>query len=202
MAGSNGYANMVRNRKPRGKRRKLDDYETPGEVTSALCRAVQFKGPILEPAAGSGRMARALRAETGRRVVTADLKRGVDFLKRTKHWPGDIVTNPPYGAGRADAFVRHALKLARGKVAMLLELKYPTGEKRVTELFSGHLKPEAMVWIPWRIQFIVNGKPIKSQFYNHCWVVWPEKRLRNVSHDCKTYWAEDERKIFDGIFSR
>ena len=54
---ANGYAGLVRARAdaPKGKRRRLDDYETPQEVTEALCEVVKFRGPILEPAAGSGR---------------------------------------------------------------------------------------------------------------------------------------------------
>lgn len=177
---ANGYAGLVRARaeKPQGKRRKLDDYETPEEVTRALCEAVTFKGPILEPAAGSDRMARVLRAETGQKVTTADIKRGQNFLERKAKWPGDIVTNPPYRDGMADAFVRKALELAEGKVAMLMELKFATGDQRCRDLFQ-NMPPEFEIAIPWRIYFFAGGKPITSQFYNHCWLVWPDRKTRD-----------------------
>lgn len=193
MAGSNAYANLVRSRKakPKGKRRKLDDYETPSIDTERLCRFVKFRGPILEPAAGSGRMSRALVTWTSKRVTTADIKRGQDFLKRSKTWKGDIITNPPYHHGMADAFVQHALKLADGRVAMLLELKYLTGQKRAKSLYNV-CKPEAVIVIPNRIYFFAGGKQIKSQFYSHCWIVWPPRALRGPGTRTETYWADDQ----------
>jgi hypothetical protein len=48
----------------RDTRRALDDYETPSSATLALCEFVDLgpKPKIFEPAAGSGRMVRALQA--------------------------------------------------------------------------------------------------------------------------------------------
>ena len=183
---------MVRKRaaKPKGARRKLDDYETPSVDTERVCRFIKFRGPILEPASGSGRMARALLTWAGKKVTTADLKRGQDFLKRTKIWKGDIITNPPYHKGMADAFVQHALKLADGRVAMLLEIKYLAGQKRAK--FYNTCKPEAVIVIPNRVYFFAGGKQITSQFYSHCWVVWPSRTLRGKGTRTEIYWAEDE----------
>lgn len=192
---NNGYAALVNARKdkPKGKRRKLDDYETPSEDTERLCRFVKFRGPILEPAAGSGRMARALFTWTGKRVTTQDIKRGQDFTTRTKKWHGDIITNPPYRDGLADAFVYKALELADGRVAMLMELKYLTGSKRAQELYTV-CKPEAIIVIPGRIYFYEGGtkKQIQSQFYSHCWIVWPPRPLRGPGVRTETHWALDE----------
>jgi hypothetical protein len=185
---ANGYAGLVRARKPTGKRRRLDDYETPPEVTQALCQVVKFEGPILEPAAGSGRMANALKTWTGQKIATADIKRGDDFTKRTTRWAGDIVTNPPYRDGLADAFVAKALELADGRVAMLMELKFLTGQKRAEALFYP-TPPSDVIIIPWRIYFIAGGKPIDSQFYNHCWIVWPPRRLRKSTTKTRTHFA-------------
>lgn len=191
MPGANGYAALVRNRKPKGKRRKLDDYETPAEHTAALCRVIKFRGPILEPAAGSGRMARALLTWTGKRVTTQDIKRGQDFTARTKVWPGDIITNPPYRDGLSDKFVLKALELAHGRVAMLMELKYLTGSKRADYLYRP-CKPEAIIYIPGRIYFYEGGgKQIKSQFYSHCWIVWPPRPLRGPGVRTESYWADE-----------
>ena len=113
-------------------------YPTPPEATRALLSVETFDGPIWEPACGQGHIARVLEA-SGHQVLSTDLNdwsygtHGVDFLNdahivatraaapRVKH----IVTNPPYGSGLADAFVRQALRIARqtgGKVAMLLNL--------------------------------------------------------------------------------
>ena len=96
MSGRNGYAALVRQRASRkGKRRPLDDYETPGNVTRRLTRLVRLNSPILEPACGSGRMVRDLRSQTGLKVVGFDIQHGADFFARTEPWEGDIVTNPP-----------------------------------------------------------------------------------------------------------
>jgi hypothetical protein len=105
-------------------------YPTPPEATRALLSVESFDGPIWEPACGDGRIAKVL-SDHGQCVVSTDLhayghgESGIDFLKartpRAKH----IVTNPPYGRGLADRFVRHALTLTRqtgGKVAMLLNM--------------------------------------------------------------------------------
>jgi hypothetical protein len=178
----NGYAAMVAAKKDapksKAKRRKMDDYETPEDNTAALCQLVKFAGPILEPASGSGRMARALAEFTGKKVTTADMKRGADFTRRVAPWAGDIVTNPPYRDNLPETFARNALKLASGRVALLVEQKWLTGAKRARGLFSEYV-PEAFVFLASRIYFFEGGgKPIDSQFFSHCWVVWPEKKRR------------------------
>jgi len=194
MGGSNGYASMVWNKKkkgarPKGKRRKLDNYETPPRNTFQVTEAIKFKGPILEPACGSGRMVHALRASTGLKVTGFDLKNGHDFLARTAIWPGDIVTNPPYGNGMADAFANHALKLADGRVAVLVELKFLTGDRRAAKLFR-RLRPELVIVIPERIYFFAGKKPIPAQFYNHCWIVWPDRKTRRRgNYETKLIWT-------------
>lgn len=173
----NGYAAMVRTRG--SKRRKLDDYETPANVTEALVNNTSLFGPILEPAAGSGRMAKVLSKKYGR-VTTADIKRGQDFLKRTKYWHGSIVTNPPYRDDLPEAFARKALQLAEGNVALLVEGKWLWGSKRARGLFNTY-KPSLVIVLASRIYFHEgSGKPIPSQFFSHCWVVWPPRSMRTL----------------------
>jgi hypothetical protein len=105
-------------------------YPTPPEATKALLSAEQFDGDIWEPACGDGAIAKELIAQ-GHRVIATDLvdhgygTPGLDFLTtefpRAKH----IVTNPPYGRGLADKFLKHALNLTAmtgGSVAMLLNI--------------------------------------------------------------------------------
>lgn len=107
-------------------------------------------------------MAAVLRA-AGYRVQTADIRTGQDFLRRSR--PAEnIVTNPPYSGGLAEQFVRHALTLARGKVAMLLPVYFlETGQRaellrtaKAIYLFSRRLRfpnerhcPFGQVWIVW-----------------------------------------------------
>jgi hypothetical protein len=177
----NGYAAMVRARKakPKGKRRKMDDYETPENVTEVLLENVTLQGPILEPAAGSGRMTKVFR-RWKYHYTTADLKRGQDFLKRKYAWAGSIVTNPPYRDDLPEAFARKALALADGHVALLVEGKWLWGSKRAAGLFSSY-KPSLVIVLSSRIYFHEgSGKPIPSQFFSHCWVVWGPRATRDL----------------------
>lgn len=193
MSQRNGYAALVRQRTDGvTKRRKLDDYETPGNVTRRLTRFVKLAGPILEPACGSGFMVKELRQETGLRVVGTDIKGGIDFLKRAKEWRGDIVTNPPYRDGLAEKFARHALKLASGRVCMLVQSGFIWGDKRADGLFA-EFPPDQIIVIPERIYFLVNGKPIDSQFFSHAWVCWPSQRIRaGRLGPCQIHWAQSD----------
>ena len=98
-------------------------YRTPPEVTQALLDREEFDGTILDPVAGMGDMTKVLRAKYPKKVLASDLydygfkcETGVDFLKTTE--PCDcIVMNPPFS--KTAAFVRHAIQLARKKVAVL-----------------------------------------------------------------------------------
>lgn len=105
-------------------------YPTPPEATRALLSVENFDGTIWEPACGDGRIAKVL-TDHGHDVVSTDLvaygygESGVDFLKQRDARAKHIVTNPPYGFGLADHFVRRALELTQwtgGKVAMLLNM--------------------------------------------------------------------------------
>lgn len=200
--GSNRWATMSRagsarraakpSAKPASKRRVLDDYETPESATNALGPFLKAKGPILEPASGSGRMARALKGLfPGVKIETADIKRGADFLKRTKTHKGPCVTNPPYRDGQAEAFARQALKLCDGKVAMLMQSGFVWGSRRANGFFLAGYRPERIIIIPWRIMFIDgDGKEIEGQFFSHAWVIWPSRSMRALNKTTAVDWAE------------
>jgi len=177
--------------KGKPKRRPLDDYETPPEPTQALRPFIELTGALLEPAAGSGRMVRALKQTfPSLKIESSDVKRGKDFMKRTAPFKGHIFTNPPYGNGQAEAFARQALALASGKVGMLMQLDWLTGSRRAKGVYLAGLKPELIIVIPWRILFIDgDGNPIEGQFFNHCWVIWPERDKRAKNRVTRIEWA-------------
>ena len=89
-------------------------YPTPPEATRALLSVEQFDGDIWEPACGDGRIAKVL-TDHGHAVISTDLhayghgETGIDFLRERTARAKHIVTNPPYGWGLADRFVRRAL---------------------------------------------------------------------------------------------
>lgn len=116
-------------------------YPTPPEATRALLSVETFDGDIWEPACGDGRIAKVL-GDHGHAVIATDLHAygagasGVDFLAETRPRAKHIVTNPPYGWGLADRFVRRALALTRqtgGKVAMLLNMASLCHPRRTDE---------------------------------------------------------------------
>ena len=116
-------------------------YPTPPEATRALLSVEDFDGDIWEPACGDGRIAKVL-TDHGYAVVSTDLhayghgETGVDFLAQRTARAKHIVTNPPYGWGLADRFVRRALTLTGqtgGKVAMLLNMASLCHPRRTAE---------------------------------------------------------------------
>ena len=116
-----------------GNRRKDDFYPTPPRGISALLDVEKFDGPIWEPACGDGAISRVL-CEHGYDVVSTDLvdrgygQSNVDFLLEWRPRAPNIVTNPPFKL--AVPFVRNAVALSTGKVAMLLKIAFLGGIER------------------------------------------------------------------------
>ena len=155
-----------------------DFYPTPPQATRALLSVERFNGTIWEPACGDGAISKVLLAQ-GCMVISTDLvyrgfgTGGVNFLTETRTRARNIVTNPPYGNGLADAFVRHALRLVApvgGSVAMLLNLAslaHPVRHHQWTR------QPPAAVYILDELTCWPNG--IARGFaaeHRYCWAVW------------------------------
>ena len=138
---------FVRGIIPSEDRERDDFYPTPAEGTRALLAVEKFDGAIWEPACGEGDISRVLES-AGYDVVSTDLiDRGYgearrDFLMEWRPLAPNIVTNPPFK--HAEEFVRKALDLTTGKVAMLCRLAWLEGKQR-RELFEG--TPLARVWV-------------------------------------------------------
>lgn len=134
----------------RANREKDDFYPTPPRGTQALLAVETFNGPIWEPACGDGAISRELEA-AGYEVISTDLvnrgfgQSGVDFLMETKPLAPNIVTNPPFKL--AVPFVRRALDLAAGKVAVLCKLSFLEGGEKCgrKQLFAEF--PPSRVWV-------------------------------------------------------
>jgi hypothetical protein len=172
-------------RPPAGPDRRARDiadnyYPTPPEATRALLSVETFDGPVHEPACGEGHIAEELKA-AGHCVVATDLNdrgygtTGLDFLSQQVPLARHIITNPPYGSGLADAFVRKALLLTRqtgGKVAMLLNLA-SLAEPARTPLWRRH--PPARLYaidsvVCWPEP--VRRPPAHFTRQRYCWAVW------------------------------
>ncbi len=135
-------------------REKDDFYPTPTEGIEGLLAVETFSGPVWEPACGDGAISRVL-VERGFDVVSTDLvDRGygeprIDFLMEYRPRAPNIVTNPPFKM--VAPFIRKALELSSGKVAMLLRLACLEGSERGALYESS---PLARVWVfKKRLQF-------------------------------------------------
>lgn len=109
-------------------REKDDFYPTPASLTRPMLAREKFEGDVWECACGDGAMSRLIHASIDGNVVSTDLVHrgymlgdsGIDFLKQTKLWAPNIVTNPPFKLWRA--FAEHAHALGARKVVLFSRL--------------------------------------------------------------------------------
>lgn len=153
------------------KRRELDFYPTPPEVTHALMRFLKLEpSRIWEPACGDGAMATVL-AQYGHEVIASDLREtgygngGIDFLASAEKCDA-IITNPPFVV--SEQFIRHALGQAK-TVAMVLKSQYWHAAKR-TELFK-QFPPAYVLPLSWRPDFMGGERGGAPTMEVH-WTVW------------------------------
>jgi hypothetical protein len=164
-------------------RAPLEFYPTPPEATRALLAAETFDGPIWEPASGKGAISEEL-VRAGYEVVSTDLgdygygTGGIDFLSETRVRAKHIVTNPPYGRGLADRFVRQALAITAktgGKVAMLLNLSSLCHPDRHHSFMR---RPPVRIYALDDCVCYPEGNPdLATRFTNthrYCWLVWDQ----------------------------
>jgi hypothetical protein len=112
---------------------RVDDeyYREPAWIIDALLDVVPFTGSILDPCCGGGRIpSRCLERgmdATGSDIVKHGFGTVQDFFDRTA--PVDnVISNPPYCL--AEDVAKHALGIARHKVALLLRLAFLEGRCR------------------------------------------------------------------------
>jgi hypothetical protein len=165
-------------RQSRPQRIPFDFYPTPPAAVRALLSVEDFDGDIWEPACGNGQIARTL-IEAGYHVVATDLVdhgygvSGQDFLASREPLAKHIVTNPPYGFGLADQFVRkHVLKTG-GTVAMLLNVSSLCHRARTP---CWRKTPPAVIYaidsvVCWP-EHLYGPAPAGFTKQRYCWAVW------------------------------
>jgi len=154
------------------KRRELDYYPTPPNVTHALMRFLTLTPcQIWEPACGDGSMSKVLE-QCGHTVYSSDIREtgygsgGIDFLNCRRADFDAIITNPPFVL--SENFIRHAL-IQVPVVAMLLKSQYWHAAKRVT-LFTDH-PPAFVLPLTWRPDFMGGERGGAPTMEVH-WTVW------------------------------
>jgi len=157
--------------------READDfYATPKSAIEQLLEVEAFDGPIWEPCCGNGALSSVM-LDAGYEVVSTDLvdrgygSGGIDFLMEYRALARNIVTNPPFSDG--PAFVRHALSLATGKVAVLLKIGFIEGPTKQ----DLHEKLSRVWVIRRRVTFLKGGREHvrsagKGGIHTYAWFVW------------------------------
>lgn len=139
---------------------RADDewYPEPEECTRALFDCERFVGNIWDPACGGGNIIRASSAcGYEGRCVGSDIKKRDgcadwfvgehDFLTwADPSLAENLIFNPPFGRGvLAEAFIRKALDVAVGKVAVFVDQRFLAGSRRASGLWTDH--PPDRIWM-------------------------------------------------------
>ena len=163
------------------KDREVNDYYAT-EPTAAewLCKMVSLSDTIWECAAGEGHLSEVL-IKNGHTVISTDLidrgygTGGVDFLKCSNIFDGDIVTNPPYKF--AKQFVEKALDIITDghKVCMFLKVQFLEGKAR--KLLFEKYPPKTVYVSSSRLLCAKNGdfermKASGGSAAAYAWYVW------------------------------
>ncbi len=149
-------------------RKELDAYETPDWVTHAVIPYLELGRVVWEPAAGSGKMVRALQ-ERGFEVSGSEISDGNDFLLMIDRRFRQIVTNPPYTL--AQRFIEHAMRMVGGDgmVAMLLRCDFDHARGR-QHLFGKCPEFYKKIVLTRRIRWFEDSTGSPS--FNHAWYIW------------------------------
>lgn len=155
-------------------REENDFYATHPIAAEWLMKIETLDKNIWECSAGRGDLSEEF-LRGGYNVRSTDLidrgygEGGVDFLKQTEIWNGDIVTNPPYKY--AQEFIEHALELVPDghKVCMFLKLTFLESQRR-RKMFEKY--PPKTIWVSSsRIQCGKNGI-FEPSAVAYAWYVW------------------------------
>jgi len=167
------------------KRRELDFYPTPPEVTIALMDFLKLDPDIQiwEPACGQGEMSKVLQTYV-KYVQSSDIgdygygKPFLNYLLQPLGTYDAIITNPPFK--EADEFIRKAVKEA-DLVCMLLKSQYWHSRSRYA-LFQEHT-PAYVLPLTWRPDFLPKGTGSGRPTMEVAWSVWMP--WRTDYHPCQ-----------------
>ncbi|MCO5730131.1 hypothetical protein [Rhizobium sp. SSA_523] len=167
-------------------RGELDWYVEPEAATASLLKEERFVGAIHDPACGQGNIVKTLIAHgyhaSGSDVVDRAgtpgwFKGKADFLGPEAIFADNIVTNPPFFRGKGtESFIRKALRVAKGKVAVFTELRFLTSSVRANGLYAEH--PPTRIWMVTPRpscppgEFLLAGGEAKGGTPDFCWIIY------------------------------
>lgn len=189
-------------------------YVEPEEATAGLLRVERFVGPVWDPSCGGGNVLRAC-AAAGLQAIGTDIVRRVpadlacsfagthDFLGEAQPpsktlAAADLIFNPPFFKARGtEAFIRKALQVARGKVAVFADVKFLASQRRATGLFAEHCPHR--VWILAKRPscppgvFLAAGNEAGGGTADWAWLVWD--LTAPPAHTYQGGWIRPEQAV-------
>ena len=168
-------------------------YVEPVWCSERLFEEEKFEGGVYDPCCGMGRIPLSA-LKIGLRAYGSDkVHRGWDSTPqdffRHRDWHDNLVFNPPFDI--AKEFARHALALARRKVAMI----FPTARLNAAHWMLE--APLARIWLmtprpsmPPGNMILAGEKPGGGKS-DYCWVVWS----RDYTGAPEMCWLHRERAV-------
>lgn len=162
----------------KNEREENDYYATDPIAIEKLLELESFSN-VWESACGEGHLSEVLKLNKIHGKSTDLIDRtygvgGIDFLKQTEKWNGDIITNPPFKY--AQEFAEKAIELINdgNKVALFLRIQFLETKDR--KLFFKNYPPKYVYVSSSRITCAMNGDFLKYKKTGsascYCWFVW------------------------------
>jgi len=192
MVQNTSHAVMMQRASPK---KGADFFPTPPWATRALCERIYSAKEmgVWDCAAGAGHMMRPLREYFGG-TCGSDLHdygdpfivTPIDFLEvpyRDIDW---IITNPPFNL--AEAFARHALRIARRGVAVLVRSTFLETVGRHQRLFEP-FPPSTIYQFTERVPMTQGRLDRKASTATaYCWIVWDRHVRDRIGEPTEFEW--------------
>ena len=159
-------------------------YVEPAACTAQLIEQEGFLGRSYDPACGQGNIVETLIAMGGDAFGTDVVRRtdapwfkGVrDFLAPgSVAYHDNLICNPPFFRAKGtEAFIRRALAVTPGKIAIFTDMKFLAGSRRANGLYR-EARPARVYIITPRPscppgEYLKAGN--KAAGADYCWIVW------------------------------
>lgn len=160
-------------------------YVEPTRATEALLSVERFSGQVHDPCCGQGNIVETLRG-AGLDAIGTDIVRRttapwflgeLDFLQPLAISAPNIAMNPPFfRASGAEAFIRKALSLAKGKVAAFVDIRFIAGADRASGLFAENCPHRIWIVTP-RVScppgsYLAAGNKAGGGSADWAWLIW------------------------------
>ncbi|HDK42907.1 MAG TPA: NAD(P)-dependent oxidoreductase [Candidatus Pacearchaeota archaeon] len=168
----------------KNRNKTLDFYQTPVYAIESLLKREKFKGSILDPCCGKGRISESLK-KYNYKVKSFDINSkmlGYGFSKdffTHKYKYDNIIMNPPYNI--CENFILHGLNIFKNKMAVLLRLNFLESIKRYN-LFFRNNKPSIIYVFSKRLDMRSDSIKTFGGGISFAWFIWHKnKPNRDIS---------------------